>query len=173
MLTEKHALALLKKHSTTTVAYKKIVAHSKAVQKCALSLAKNHPKADRSFIATAALLHDIGRFACPPHSKENAIWHGVVGARILRKEKLPKYALLVERHVGSGITKIEARKYGLPVKSYLPRSIEEKIVCYADSLIFRTRRGTLQEVLDRYHREVGISLVKRTEKLAREIEQKH
>jgi uncharacterized protein len=166
------AARLLKKHSTTATAYKKILRHSRAVAKQALKIvsAVKNKKINKKFLLTAALLHDIGRFKCPPPSKKNAVWHGVAGGIILRKEGLPKHALVAERHVGSGITKTEAKKLGLPLRSYMPKSIEEKIICYADSLTFGAKQETLQQVLKRYKKEVGEKLVKRTLRLHREIQ---
>ena len=165
-LTEKAAIKLLKKHSTSA-AYKHVLLHSNAVRKLALKIASKIKNSDRNFISTASLLHDIGRFKCPPW--KDSVWHGVVGAKILRKEGLPKHALVAERHVGSGITKAEAKKIGLPIKSYLPKSKEEKIICYADKLVFGRRIGTLQQLVKRYKKEIGEAAAKRALKLHREI----
>ncbi|MBN2454340.1 HDIG domain-containing protein [Candidatus Woesearchaeota archaeon] len=170
-ITEKRAEKLLKKYSKNSFAYRKVLQHVRAVRRLALKIAsKSKRRLDKKFISTASLLHDIGRFDNPPGSKRNAVWHGVAGARILRKEGLPRHARAAERHVGSGITKAEAKKLGLPAKSYLPRTAEEKIICYADSLIFGDKEGTLKKLLERYRKEVGPQLVKRTIKLHDEIE---
>mgnify|MGYP006929353995 CR=1 FL=1 len=87
----------------------------------------------------------------------------------MREEGFPKHALATERHVGIGITKTEAKKFVLPARDYSPKSIEEKILCYADSLTFGTKKGTLQQVLKRYRKEVGEQLVRRTIRLHNEI----
>jgi uncharacterized protein len=166
--TEEDAEKLLKKYSSSDEAYSKVLAHARAVKELALKIASPVKGIDMNFIATGSLLHDIGRFECPPGPK--TIFHGVKGSEILRKEHLPKHALVAERHIGSGITEDEARKLGLPPRSYLPKSKEEKIICMADSLIFGDKPGTFEMVLERYKKEVGKALVKRTLRLYREIQ---
>ncbi|MFH1181449.1 MAG: TIGR00295 family protein, partial [Candidatus Woesearchaeota archaeon] len=61
-------------------------------------------------------------------------------------------------------------KLGLPARSYMPKSKEEKIICMADSLIFGDKPGTFEQVIERYSKEVGKTLVKRTLRLYREIQ---
>jgi uncharacterized protein len=48
--------------------------------------------------------------------------------------KLPRHALVCERHVGCGITAREIREGNLPLpeRDMVPLSLEEQIVCYAD-----------------------------------------
>lgn len=156
--TEEDAEKLLKKYSSGEEAYNKVLSHSRAVKELALKMASRVRGVDMNFIATASLLHDIGRFECPPGPK--TIFHGVKGSEILRKEHLPKHALVAERHLGSGITQDEAGKLGLPARSYMPKSKEEKIICMADSLIFGDKPGTFEQVIERYSKEVGKTLVK-------------
>ena len=163
-MNEEQARALLKKYSTTKHAYEKVLAHAQAVKRYALALAQ-HIECDSAFVATAALLHDIGRFQCPPPDKKNAVWHGVVGARILRKENWRLHARCCERHVGAGITKTEAARLGLPAKPYIPLTIEEKIVCYADSCIKGTRRMTNSYAVERYRKEVSEIVARRQQRL--------
>jgi uncharacterized protein (TIGR00295 family) len=167
-LSVKQAEMLLLKYKSSDEAYTKVLTHSRAVKELAAKMASKVKNADQDFIATASLLHDIGRFQCPPGEK--SIFHGVKGAEILRKERLPRHALVAERHVGSGITKDEAKKLGLPIRSYIPESKEEKIICMADSMIFGSRIGTLDEVVERYKKEVGEALAKRTIRLYRQIQ---
>lgn len=42
---------------------------------------------------------------------------------------------IIERHVGAGIPEKEARELGLPEGHYIPETLEEKIVAYADKLV--------------------------------------
>ena len=104
-------------------------------------------------------------FNVHPPSKENAVKHGIVGANILRKEKLPKHARCCERHVGAGITKTEATKLGLPKKSYLPVTLEEKIVSYADSCMKGTKNLGNSYAVKRYKKEVNEAVAKRQQRL--------
>lgn len=170
MITEQQAINLLKKHSASERDFRIVLKHSAAVKNLSLKIAKKIKgrKIDRQFISTAALLHDIGRFKCPPWRK--SAFHGIEGAKILRREGLPKHARVAETHLGSGITKAEAKKIGLPAKDYLPKTTEEKIICYADSLIGKNERILpLSAVLKRYRR-FGKAVAERTIKLHNELE---
>jgi len=145
---EKEAIQLLKRYSTGQRELKIVLAHSKAVQKLALEIAvkinkAGKRKADIKFIRNAALLHDIGRFEHPPW--KHAILHGVAGAKILKKEGLPlKYQKVCENHLGAGITKSDVikQKLPLPTKDYVPKTIDEKIICYADRQIYTTEKSS-------------------------------
>jgi uncharacterized protein len=172
---EKQCIELLKKHAPSEKYFEKVLAHSKAVQKVGLRIAEeivaNGHHVDIKFLIGACLLHDIGRFKIGKDG-ENLIQHGILGAEILRKEGLDeRYALVCERHIGSGIDEqdIEEQNFDLPKKDYNPKSIEEKIICYADSLIYRTKEITIHQVYERY-KEFGERLVEKTKKLHEEIE---
>ena len=107
----------------------KVLNHCMAVRDYAVRIAVK-ADADVVLVEAGALLHDIGR--CVTHG----IFHGVEGGRVAKKLGLPIAIVnIIERHVGAGISKVEAKKMGLPVKDYSPVSLEEKIVCHADSLI--------------------------------------
>lgn len=175
-ITEKQAVELLKKYAPNNSAFQKIYQHSKAVQKAALAIAKEVQAQghdlDLHFIKIGSLLHDIGRFEAPPRH-EKSIQHGMIGAEILRKEGLPKYAQLCERHIGAGITKEEIIKFKLPLpkKDLIPKTIEEKIVTYADDLIFKDRIASPTEVIKRFREEIkNPDALKRMVKLHNEIE---
>jgi len=181
---EKKAIDLLRKYSKDEKIFGLVYVHSKKVQEIALRIArkakKNYPKLDINFIKTASLLHDIGRFDCPPD--KGSIRHGIRGAEILRKEKikkekagnenLEKYARVAERHLGAGISKqdIKKQKLDLPLKDYIPKTKEEKIITHADNLTFGAREGTINEVYERYKKEVGKECVEKIKKINDEIE---
>ena len=171
-ITEDQAIELLKKYSNSEESFKIVLEHSKAVQKVALEIAKDVKKnhdIDFNIIKIGSILHDIGRFEC---YKKNKIRHGVVGGEILRKEDLPQYAKIAEKHVGVGITKKDIEKQGLdlPLKDFVPETKEEKIVTYADNLIFGSRIGTIQEVVERYRKDLGEDYAERIKKSHNEIE---
>lgn len=106
-----------------------VIEHSIAVCNKAKEISKNFD-VDEKLIEEAALLHDIGR------SKTNSIDHGIIGANLAIKHGFSKeIANIIERHVGSGISKEEAVKIGLPEKNFIPETIEEKIVSHADNLM--------------------------------------
>jgi uncharacterized protein (TIGR00295 family) len=103
---------------------------------------------DRGVVSTGALLHDIGR------SVTQDVRHAGAGADLLRADGAAAWdsriVLCVERHTGAGIDAEEARSLGLPVKDYTPRTLEERIVCHADTLYSGERRLPLAAVLAKY-----------------------
>lgn len=166
---EAQAIALLKKYSSDKDSFDIVLKHSLVVKKLALEFADKHPNADRDFIVSASILHDIGRFDCPPGKK--TIFHGVRGGEILRKEGLERFALVAERHLGAGISKEDIVKQGLPLprKDFLPVSIEEKIVTLADSLVAGVKRISLKEAAERFEREVSKEVADRIIRLYDEV----
>jgi len=105
-----------------------VIKHSIRVCKKAKEISKNFD-VDEKLIEEAALLHDIGR------SKTNGIEHGIIGAELAIKHGFSnKIANIIEKHIGSGISKDEAINLGLPPKNYIPITIEEKIISHADNL---------------------------------------
>jgi len=122
-------IEILKKEKTPP----DVIAHSIAVCRKAVEISENFPQSDRKLIQTGALLHDIGR------SKTHGITHAVEGRKIAKKYDYPAEVLnIIERHIGAGITKNEASLLGLEEKSYVPETLEEKIVAHADNLISGT-----------------------------------
>lgn len=118
-----------------------VIRHCIAVRDLAVRFAKRCG-ADLALVEAGALLHDIGR--CRSHG----IDHAVRGAAIATELKLsPQIIRIIERHIGAGITKAEARSLGLPPKDYVPLTLEEKIVAHADNLVAGTRRGTVKEAV--------------------------
>jgi uncharacterized protein len=168
-MNKEQAIKLLQKYAPNNKSLQIVLSHAKKVKQVALSIARKIPDVDLDFIAAAALLHDIGRLRYPPG--KNSIRHGIGGAAILRKEGFPKIALVAERHIGVGITKkdIIQQKLKLPLKEYVPRTKEEKIISYADNLVFGSRKKTLKDVIARYRREIGEHMVPRIIKQHEEI----
>ena len=81
-------------------------------------------------VIAGALLHDVGR------SQTQTVRHGVAGAEILEAEGVDREVVeIVRRHVGAGISAEEAKKLGLPDFDYVPCTLEEKIVCFADKMV--------------------------------------
>ena len=85
---------------------------------------------DMKSVIAGALLHDVGR------SRTQTVRHGVEGAEILENEGVDaKGVESVRRHVGPGISTEEAKRLGLPDFDYVPRTLEERIVCFADKMV--------------------------------------
>ncbi len=119
-----------------------LAVHSMMVRDKALGIARRHPglNADETFIAEAALLHDIAIFLTDApylgcHGSYPYICHGYLGRELLEKEGLPRHALVCERHTGTGLTKEEIIRQNLPLphRDMLPVTIEEQIICFADT----------------------------------------
>ncbi len=167
-ITEKKAIALLKKYAPNEKKFKLVLAHSKSVQKVALRIAKNID-CDKDFIKTASILHDIGRFK---YLKKDTIKHGVYGAKILRKHKLLRHANVCERHLGAGITKkdIKDQKLPLPKKCFIPLTKEEYIIAHADNLVFGTKEVPFKKVFERFQKELGEYGVKKLMLLKKKID---
>ena len=118
-----------------------LITHSTLVMKRAVSICDAHPelKMDRQFIIEAAMLHDIGIFRCNApgiecFGTEPYICHGLIGGKIMRAEGYPRHARVCERHTGAGLTKNEIISQNLPLphQDFLPETLEEKLICYAD-----------------------------------------
>ena len=131
----KKCLALLQKVGCSDV----VIAHCKAVREVAVRIAVR-AHADVELVNAGALLHDIGR------SRTHGILHGVEGAQIVEELGLPhKIVLIIERHIGAGISKGEAMVLGLPTRDFLPQTLEEKIVAHADNLIDNDRQQPIKQ----------------------------
>lgn len=127
-----------------------LITHSRLVRDKAILAARNSglPYNDE-ILSAGAMLHDIGIFLCNAPSiecfgNEPYIRHGILGAEILRNEGFPELARFCDRHTGAGLTKenIISQNLPLPHRDYLPETIEEKAVCYADK--FYSKSGDIK-----------------------------
>ncbi len=125
-----------------------LLKHSRQVADRCLLIAQNHPElhADETFLLEAAMLHDIGIGWCHAPSifcegSEPYIRHGLIGAELLRREGYERHARVCERHTGTGITRqqIERQQLPLPLADYIPETLEEQLVCYADKFYSKSR----------------------------------
>ena len=126
-----------------------VIEHCKAVCRKAMEIAANFGNADTDLIRKGALLHDIGR------SRTHGITHAIEGVEIARGYGYSTDVLnIIERHIGAGITAEEAVKLGLPEKSYLPQTLEEKIVAHADNLISGSDEVDVDFVIEKWKRRI-------------------
>jgi uncharacterized protein len=145
-------LSLINKYYPVgTRQHKILLIHAVLVTNKALRIARRLEldAATREFIEEAGMLHDIGvreveseKMDCT--GKLPYIAHGVMGGKILRAEGLAAHALVAERHVGVGLTRaeIETRQLPLPAQDFVPESLAERVITYAD-LWFSKREATL------------------------------
>ena len=131
-----------------------LLTHSRQVADRALAILRLHLEwveqglVDLVFVEEAAMLHDFGVVLCDAPKihcvgTHAYIEHGYLGAEILRKEGLPKHADVAERHTGTGITmeQIMREQLPIPLQDYTPRTLEERLICYADKFYSKTRLG--------------------------------
>lgn len=132
-----------------------LMQHSLDVAHRALQIADAHPelRAKSEFVYEAAMLHDIGIFRTNApgiccYGASPYICHGFLGAELLRAEGLPRHARVAERHTGAGIThqEIAAQNIPIPLGDYLPETIEEKIVCYADKFYSKSKLNQVKSI---------------------------
>ena len=120
----------------------RVINHCKAVRDLAVKIAKL-AGADVKLVEAGALLHDIGR------SKTHDTNHAVEGVKIAKKLKLPQNIInIIQKHIGAGLTEEEAKKLKLPKWDYIPRTLEEKIVCHADNLINKNQKQPIEEEVE-------------------------
>jgi uncharacterized protein len=107
-------------------------------------------RVDIELVETGALLHDIGR------SKTHTVDHAIVGAKIAESAGMPEaVSKIIERHVGGGIPQDEAVKLGWPEKNYLPETLEERIVAYADKLVEGNKKVPINKTIAQFSRKLG------------------
>ena len=148
--TKSEALQLLKDANCAS----HVLRHCRAVATVAVRIAQEISKQgydiDIELVQAGALLHDIGR------GITHSIDHGIAGVIIAESFGLaPSLIRIIERHIGSGITLKEARRLELPIKDYLPVSLEEKIVTYADKLIEGANEVGYNEAFHKFQQELG------------------
>jgi len=146
--------------------------HSEKVADKALEIADKITKTnvDKNLIEIGALLHDVGR------TKTHGFRHALIGGKILRERGFSiNLARICETHILGGLDKEDAKRFGLPEKDYLPKTLEEKIICLADKQMAGTREVTIKERFNRWFQKYGRSRIllkskKRIEQIQQEIE---
>lgn len=118
--------------------------HSCIVKEIALIISSNLKQncgieADNKLITIGALVHDIGVYNCFDDKFQSTvpyITHGLIGYKLLRdqkiKENIARFSLC---HTTTGLTwqTIASQNIPLPVRDYIPITLEEEIVSYADA----------------------------------------
>jgi len=132
---------------------KQVVEHCLVVEDKALEIAKkiakNGHKIDLKLVEIGALLHDIGR------ARTHDVRHGVIGGEILRQINLGEFVGFAENHIGAGIPAVEAKELGLSARDFIPRTLEEKVVTYADKLMSGKREISYGEAVEWFKTELG------------------
>lgn len=136
-----------------------LLLHSEAVAQKALECVRTNGLeefVDIEFVEEAALLHDIGIFMTDApsihcHGSLPYICHGIAGAGLLEAEGLQRHARVAERHTGAGLTckDIEAQNLPLPHRDFLPETMGEKLICYADKFFSKSGNPQKEKTLER------------------------
>ena len=95
---------------------------------------------NKDLVISGALIHDVGVYDCydenlNKHKVEKYICHGTLGMQYVLDEGYDnKLARFCGYHTGVGITEEDIEKANLPLKNqnYIPVTLEEEIVAYAD-----------------------------------------
>ena len=143
-----------------------LLVHSRSVADKALRICDQHPELqlDHEFVEAAAMLHDIGIMKCDAPGihclgTRPYIQHGLAGAEMITTlrtlgtlrsleslRSLEAIARVCQRHTGAGITRAEVIAQQLPLplpddgsEPYMPETIEEKLICYADKFFSKTK----------------------------------
>ena len=145
-----------------------LLRHAEAVAQLAVDIAmackEKGLDVDLELVEIGALLHDVGR------AKTHSVHHAVVGGEIARSLGLPDTVIsIIKRHVGGGITRREAKRLGWPRDVYVPQTLEEKIVSYADKLIEGSRRVPIARTIEIFSKELPPSAIARIRRLHREM----
>jgi len=143
--TAQQALALHKKYGSN----ERIVGHCQACARLSMLLcekaAAHGNLVNTDAAVAAALLHDIGR------TQIQTVSHGYVGAELLQQEGVdPEVVEMVRRHVGAGISPQEAVVLNFPPGDYIPRTLEEKIVCFSDKMLDGDKARPFEEEVKRF-----------------------
>jgi uncharacterized protein len=142
---EGEAVALHRKYGSEQF----IIEHCQTVTRVARVLAEEFARrghdVDVGSVVAAAMLHDIGR------SKTHTVRHGFEGSQIVESEGADRRVVeIVRKHVGAGIASEESARLGLPDLDYIPRTLEERIVCFADKLVDRNKVRPFEEEVRRF-----------------------
>ncbi|RJS77927.1 TIGR00295 family protein [Candidatus Bathyarchaeota archaeon] len=145
-----------------------VIKHCKAVTELALEIAKACKEkglnVDLELVEIGALLHDIGR------AKTHSVHHAIIGAKMAKAMGMPEKVIsIIKRHVGGGISKQEAERLGWPQDIYIPQTLEEKIVSYADKLINGSRRVPIEKTLADFSGKIPPQAIERIKKLHEEM----
>lgn len=138
--------------------------HSRCVWNFAKKIAqiaiKNNYKVDLKFLKAACFIHDLGRMETgSKKSREllDPVYHGYLGYKLALKYGLPKkLAEACRRHLGGvGLPALENKKYKIGNCSTFAKTIEEKILGYADCRTFHHKIAPFSKAYQRFSKFPG------------------
>lgn len=138
--------------------------HSRQVAAMALAIASSLAlDIPQEQIETAAMLHDIGIIATNApgiccYGTQPYLLHGTIGAGMLRDCGAPEWAAgVAERHTGAGLLRSDVVAAGLPDPGHdlLPRTLLERLICYADKFYSKTHIGAPAKPIERVRASIA------------------
>jgi len=143
---EEECLSLLKKYKTPS----NVIRHCEVVTRIAKRISSQLKGVNLELVIAGAMLHDIGR------SVTHSIFHAIEGVKILKRENISERIInIVKNHIGTGIPKKEAKKLDLPEDDYIPKTIEEEIVSFADNLSKGEKEISFEEAKKLFVKKFG------------------
>ncbi len=145
-----------------------VINHCLAVTSLALEIAaklqKRGIQIDSALVEAGAILHDLGR------AKSHEVNHGLVGAQMAESLGLSQAIVdIIKRHVGAGITEAEAAWLKWPRDNYVPTTLEEKVVCYADKRIDHDKVTSIEDEICKLESKGFVEAAERVRNLHNEI----
>jgi len=134
--TETEIIKLHKKYAKSETHFKRMFVHGEIVALIAASLAGKIDKdVDLSVLRSSCLLHDVGAYMFMDEAgkidKSYYQLHPMVGSKILEEEGVDKRIcrIVIEHQL---LALPEGYSAPIPEKNYLPKSIESRLLNYAD-----------------------------------------
>lgn len=98
-----------------------------------------------NWIISGSLLHDIGR------SQSHDINHGIIGTQILiDKGYSDNLSNICSVHLFAGLTANESKIFNLPIRDFLPITLEEKIITHSDNISKGEKKLSKSEMINRF-----------------------
>lgn len=131
---------LHKKTATSVEIFELVFNHCQIIWEiCEQIIENKNLDVDKEFVKAAALLHDIGAYNVIDKNGDiegkNYIIHGIEGYKLLKDVSIDDAICeIARRHTGVGITEVDIteQKLPLPLQDYIARTVEERLVMYAD-----------------------------------------
>lgn len=139
--------ALHEKFAPSSAALDLVYTHCQIVDRVASELLVKKPHAvDPVLVHVGAMLHDVGVYALYEADGRldhaNYVQHGILGHELLLRDVgLPDAVCrFCSCHTGVGLTRQDVlrQQLPLPVRDYLPATLDEELVMYADKFHSKT-----------------------------------
>jgi uncharacterized protein len=162
--TKEQAYEILKTNHCPTPVIEHCLAVTGFAEEIARKLQAKGYTLNLDLVTAGAMLHDLGR------AKSHAVDHSLVGAEMAKTLGLPESVVnIIKRHVGAGITPDEAEALGWPNGNYVPQTLEEKVVAYADKRVGHHDPVPIENEIMRLQAENKPQAAERVRRLHQEI----